>query len=69
MNYTSAAIGVIGMISLVTWLTTGRKHFTGPRINVQGLHTKTDLKGDAKDASVNTSVEGSASGAEIKEFF
>ncbi|KAJ9198970.1 hypothetical protein DTO021D3_8572 [Paecilomyces variotii] len=30
MNYTSAAIGVIGLISTVTWLTTGRKHFTGP---------------------------------------
>lgn len=30
MNYTSAAIGVIALISFVTWLTTGRKHFTGP---------------------------------------
>ena len=30
MNYTSAAIGVIGLISIVTWITTGRKHFTGP---------------------------------------
>lgn len=30
MNYTSAAIGVIGLISIVTWFTTGRKHFTGP---------------------------------------
>ncbi|KAL8690621.1 MAG: hypothetical protein Q9218_003974 [Villophora microphyllina] len=32
MNYTSAAIGVIGLISVVTWLTTGRKNFTGPQI-------------------------------------
>lgn len=30
MNYTSAAIGVIGLISVVTWFTTGRKQFTGP---------------------------------------
>jgi len=30
MNYTSAAIGVIMLISIVTWITTGRKHFTGP---------------------------------------
>ena len=30
MNYTSAAIGVIGLIATVTWLTTGRKHFAGP---------------------------------------
>ncbi|CAI6341127.1 unnamed protein product [Periconia digitata] len=32
MNYTSAAIGVVMMISLVTWLTTGRKRFTGPQV-------------------------------------
>ena len=31
MNYTSAAIGVIAFISAVTWITTGRKHFTGPQ--------------------------------------
>ncbi|KAB8207845.1 Amino acid permease [Aspergillus parasiticus SU-1] len=31
MNYTSAAIGVIGLISAVTWVTTGRKQFTGPQ--------------------------------------
>ncbi|KAL9085183.1 MAG: hypothetical protein Q9165_007714 [Trypethelium subeluteriae] len=30
MNYTSAAVGVIMFISLVTWITTGRKHYTGP---------------------------------------
>ncbi|KAJ5115175.1 hypothetical protein NUU61_000934 [Penicillium alfredii] len=30
MNYTSAAIGVTGLISIVTWITTGQKHFTGP---------------------------------------
>ena len=32
MNYTSAAIGIIGLISLVTWLISGRKAFTGPQI-------------------------------------
>ncbi|KAF5015758.1 hypothetical protein F66182_12792 [Fusarium sp. NRRL 66182] len=30
MNYTSAAIGVTGLLSLVTWFTTGYKHFHGP---------------------------------------
>ncbi|ODM17586.1 hypothetical protein SI65_07261 [Aspergillus cristatus] len=30
MNYTSAAIGVIAVIALFTWLTTGRKRFAGP---------------------------------------
>jgi choline transport protein len=30
MNYTSAAICVVMLISLVTWIATGRKRFTGP---------------------------------------
>ena len=31
MNYTSAAVGVSALIAIVTWLTTGRKHYTGPQ--------------------------------------
>lgn len=31
MNYTSAAVGVSALIAIVTWLTTGRKNFTGPQ--------------------------------------
>lgn len=34
MNYTSAAIGVIMCISLITWITTGRRHYTGPENGV-----------------------------------
>ena len=35
MSYTSAAIGVIGLIAIVTWVTTGKRRFTGPEgINV-----------------------------------
>lgn len=30
MNYTSAAIGVIALLSIITWITTGKKNFTGP---------------------------------------
>ncbi|KAF2431563.1 GABA permease [Tothia fuscella] len=30
MNYTSAAVGIIMLLSLVTWITTGRKQFSGP---------------------------------------
>ncbi|KAL1311577.1 hypothetical protein AAFC00_001694 [Neodothiora populina] len=30
MNYTSAAIGVIMLIAIITWVTTGRKNFAGP---------------------------------------
>ncbi|KIW04598.1 uncharacterized protein PV09_04346 [Verruconis gallopava] len=30
MNYTPAAIGVIMLISIITWVTTGHRYFTGP---------------------------------------
>lgn len=30
MNYTSAAIGVIGVIASITWVTTGKRKFSGP---------------------------------------
>jgi choline transport protein len=30
MNYTSAAVGIIMLLSLITWFTTGRKQFSGP---------------------------------------
>ena len=46
MNYTSAAIGVIGLISLVTWIIDGRKNFTGPRVG-------------SGEVSVREAVEGS----------
>jgi choline transport protein len=31
MNYTSAAVGVSALIAVITWLTTGRRNFTGPQ--------------------------------------
>jgi choline transport protein len=31
MNYTSAAVGVIALVSLLTWIFDGRKNFTGPQ--------------------------------------
>lgn len=46
MNYTSAAIGVIGLISVVTWVTTGRRNFTGPQIAVPAGVVETDEKGE-----------------------
>ena len=45
MNYTSAAIGVIGLISIVTWVTTGRKNFTGPQIGVPAEVVETGARG------------------------
>ncbi len=34
MNYTSAAVGIIGLVSLLTWIFDGRKSFTGPENGV-----------------------------------
>ncbi|KAL9121580.1 MAG: hypothetical protein Q9187_001859 [Circinaria calcarea] len=34
MNYTSAAVAIIGLVSAVTWITTGRKNFTGPETGI-----------------------------------
>ncbi len=61
MNYTSAAIGVIALISLVTWITGGRKNFTGPRtglVNV-GLQRGEQISarsGSGSDGLVETNV-------------
>jgi choline transport protein len=48
MNYCSAAFGIIGLISVVTWIFDGRKNFTGPQT---GFLTVVELeqKGEAID--------------------
>ena len=38
MNYTSAAIGVIGLVSFITWVSTGKNHFTGPHVDVLNVN-------------------------------
>ncbi|GES61719.1 GABA permease [Aspergillus terreus] len=50
MNYTSAAIGVIAVISFVTWITTGRKHFTGPAA-MQVLHGRNKVSEPSGEVS------------------
>ena len=58
MNYTSAAIGVIGLISAITWITTGRKRFTGPvtgRTNVNVLEAYAGESGDGSSSSQQAS--------------
>jgi choline transport protein len=37
MNYCSAAIGVIGLVSAVTWFVDGKKNFTGPDTGVANV--------------------------------
>ena len=41
MNYTSAAVGIIMLVAVVTWLVTGRKNFRGPEsggVVLEGEH-------------------------------
>ena len=37
MNYCIAAFGVMLLIAGATWFADGRKHYTGPQIDVDGL--------------------------------
>lgn len=66
MNYTSAAIGIIMLISAATWLTTGRKGFTGPQVDgapvveVENNESQVGSKGKAIGESTSLS-EGSGS--------
>ena len=46
MNYTSAAIGVIALVSTVTWFISGKHHFTGPAA-VTVPHTARSPQGTA----------------------
>lgn len=58
MNYTSAAIGVIGLVSLVTWITTGRKSFTGPAA-VRFMNGQPTMQ-NAEDSTDSTKEEPKA---------
>lgn len=40
MNYTSAAIGLIALLSILTWITTGYRNFHGPA-DVQKIYAET----------------------------
>ncbi|KAL1986683.1 hypothetical protein VTN96DRAFT_5888 [Rasamsonia emersonii] len=37
MNYCVAAFGIVLVISVFQWIVDGRKNFTGPRVNLDGL--------------------------------
>lgn len=54
MNYTCAAIAVSVLIAVVTWFTTGQKHYTGPQTGAILVgRAGTDLK----SASVKVKAE------------
>jgi amino acid transporter len=76
MNYCSAAFGIIGLVSIITWVFDGRKNFTGPQtgdMNVLEAETKGadttggGVVGHEKDVSVDGSGSGSEQGTLTKE--
>lgn len=56
MNYTSAAVGVIMGVSVVTWFTTGRKRFRGP---VSGGVVIGGVEGEGEGVRVESGEEES----------
>lgn len=42
MNYCIVAFGVILLIAVVTWIFDGRKNYTGPHVDVEGLEGKVE---------------------------
>jgi choline transport protein len=56
MNYCSAAFGVIGLISVVTWVVDGRKNFTGPQ--TPGIVNAIDAAGKPGSLSAQGGVPG-----------
>ncbi|KAL2814305.1 amino acid/polyamine transporter I [Aspergillus granulosus] len=52
MNYTSAAIGVIALVGIGTWITSARKKFTGPVDTLHGTGTVREVDLDAAGVSV-----------------
>lgn len=50
MNYTSAAVGVVMVIALITWITTGRKHYSGPEtgVVVEGVEGVAEVGGSGR---------------------
>ena len=76
MNYCSAAFGIIGLISIVTWLVDGKKNFTGPETGVvnavvaeehgMGLGAEAAV-GDEKRTASSSDDSGLRQQAEIKK--
>lgn len=44
MNYCIVAFGIILCIAVVTWIFDGRKHYTGPQLDIAAL-TRGDIAG------------------------
>lgn len=62
MNYCSAAIGVIGLVSAVTWVVDGRKNFTGPETGVTNVNIA-----ESEGIKVATPETGSDEGVRMEK--
>ena len=70
MNYCSAAFGIIGLVSVVTWVFDTRKNFTGPQTGVvnaieaenMGIGLGMGVEGVAEDVERISSSEASITG-------
>ena len=60
MNYCSAAFGVIGLISIITWWVDGRKRFTGPDTGVVNAV-------EAEEKGMELGMEGSKEGSSSED--
>ena len=56
MNYTSAAVGLIFLISLLTWIMDGRKNFTGPETGLMSAKEAEDM-GLGQDVAMKPSSD------------
>jgi choline transport protein len=54
MNYTCAAIGFCVAVAIVTWITTGRKQFTGPQV---GAILTGRLSTESADVDVDADIK------------
>ncbi|KAK8219742.1 hypothetical protein M8818_000716 [Zalaria obscura] len=56
MNYTCAAVGVVMLIAAITWITTGRRQFTGPEsggVVLEGAPHGPEVQALGPDQAVN----------------
>jgi hypothetical protein len=64
MNYCSAAFGIIGLISVVTWVFDGRKNFTGPKMGIVHAVEENGVLGGGDAHGVHTDKLSSVGGSE-----
>jgi steroid 5-alpha reductase family enzyme len=62
MNYTSAAIGVIALVGIGTWVVSARKGFTGPVDMVHGVGRSTEGEPSAYGDGAAVGCDGKPQG-------